>query len=79
MFLVHNASYFLPDGGWITNDYAARRAQANMSADGGSSAPQLPGLPAGLPSTWLQPYAGSTNCTWRFDLPESAMLSLYVE
>lgn len=68
---MHSPAYMRPSGGWITNDFKWRRAQAGMSGDGTSSAPSLPSLPAGNASAWLKRYHASTDCTWRFDLPDS--------
>lgn len=79
IFELHSGSYLMPGGGWITNDYAARRAAAGLSGDGSTAAPALPALPSGSPAVWLRPYTASTSCTWTLNISANAVATFFVE
>ena len=77
--LMHSGSYYLPAGGYITNDLKKRRADAGLDGDGTSSAPQLPDLPTTFPDTWLAVYGSNTACTWEFQTPDDAVTTMVIE
>lgn len=80
MFVMHGAGYYTDSkGGYVTNDLAWRRRQADIIGDGSSRAPVLPDLPSDNPSTWLQPYTPNTQCSWSFTLPANAYATLWLE
>ncbi len=76
-FLIHEATYERV-GGYITNDLAERRRQAGMAGDGATTAPELPILPTGDPSTWLTPYDSYTACNWIFRTPPGSLTSFRI-
>jgi hypothetical protein len=81
LFVVHDASYYLEDGAYLTSDSRQRLSNQGVPSniDGSDRPLEMPAVPEDTPTEWLTPLPSGIHCQWVFRVPNDSVTTLEIE